>query len=133
MEDVIMKGLLHHIKKTFSKDTVEPEDSEEEYVEVDTVSAPDAKNKIVVRQFTLDDFSDLKPILDALREGYTVCFINIMPLKDKDQVELRRALTKLKKTIDAINGDIAGFSDNFIVATPSFAEIYRTKQTAPVA
>jgi SepF-like predicted cell division protein (DUF552 family) len=127
-----MKGLLHHIKKTFSRETIEPEDAEEEYVEVDTVGTADVNKKYVVRPFTLDDFSDLKPILDALREGHTICFINISPLKEKDQVELRRALTKLKKTVDAISGDIAGFSDNYIVATPPFAEIYRSKATTQV-
>jgi SepF-like predicted cell division protein (DUF552 family) len=127
-----MPGLFHRIKKTFSKDDVEPEDAEEEYVELDTVTATDAKSKIVVRPFVLDDFSDVKPILDALREGYTICLVNIRPLKEKDLVELKRAINKLKKTADAINGDIAGFGDDYLVATPSFAEIYRSKQTSKV-
>ena len=49
--------------------------------------------------------------------------------KDKDLVELKRAINKLKKTCEAIEGDIAGFGDDYIVVTPSFAEIYRTKET----
>lgn len=127
-----MKRILHHIKKTFSKEDIEPEDAEEEYVELDTVSGGDAKSKIIVRPFTIDDFSDVKPILDSLREGYTVCLVNIKALKDKDLVELKRAINKIKKTCDAIDGDIAGFGDDYIVATPSFAEIYRSKQTSTV-
>jgi SepF-like predicted cell division protein (DUF552 family) len=127
-----MPGIFNRIKKTFSKEDVEPEDAEEEYVELDTVSASDAKSKIIVRPFVLDDFSDVKPILDALREGYTICLVNIRPLKDKDLVELKRAINKLKKTTDAINGDIAGFGDDYLVATPSFAEIYRSKQVQKV-
>ena len=127
-----MKRILQHIKKTFSKEDLEPEEAEEEYVELDTVSGADAKSKIIVRPFTIDDFSDVKPILDSLREGYTVCLVNIKPLKEKDLVELKRAINKIKKTTDAVGGDIAGFGDDYIVATPSFAEIYRTKQTSAV-
>ena len=58
--------------------------------------------------------------------------INIKPLKEKDLVELKRAINKLKKTCDAMEGDIAGFGDDYIVITPSFAEIYRTEQSKSV-
>ncbi len=127
-----MKRIFHHIKKTFSREELEPEDAEEEYVELDTVSGGDAKSKIIVRPFTIDDFSDVKVILDSLREGYTICLVNIKSLKEKDLVELKRAINKIKKTCDAVGGDIAGFGDDYIVATPSFAEIYRSKQTSTV-
>ncbi|GIU69650.1 MAG: hypothetical protein KatS3mg002_0886 [Candidatus Woesearchaeota archaeon] len=83
--------------------------------------------KVIVKPFVLEDFTDIKPVLDALREGNTICLINIRPLKEKDLIELKRAINKLKKTCDAIEGDIAGFSDDYIVITPSFAEIYRSK------
>ena len=53
--------------------------------------------------------------------------VNIKPLKDKDLVELKRAINKLKKTCDAIDGDIAGFGDNWIAAVPNFAQIHRHK------
>jgi len=67
-----------------------------------------------------------------LREGTTIALINIRPLKDKDIIELKRAVNKLKKTCDAIEGDIAGFGEDWIVVTPSFAQIYRTTQTEDV-
>jgi len=127
-----MKKFFDNIKKTFSKEDLDHEDAEEEYVELDTVSGADAKSKIIVRPFTIDDFSDVKPVLDSLRDGYTVCLVNIKPLKEKDLVELKRAINKLKKTCDAIDGDIAGFGDDYIVCAPSFAEIYRSKQTSAV-
>jgi len=127
-----MRKIIDRVKKTFSKEDLDHEDAEEEYVELDTVSGSDAKSKIVVRPFVIDDFSDVKPILDSLREGYTICLVNIKPLKEKDLVELKRAINKLKKTCDAIDGDIAGFGDDYIVCAPSFAEIYRSKQTTAV-
>ncbi len=101
-------------------------ESQDEYVELNADGLPDAKGgKVTVRSFTLEDFSDIKAVLDVLREGYTICLVNIKPLKEKDLVELKRAINKLKKTCEAIEGDIAGFGDDYIVITPSFATIYR--------
>ena len=111
-------------KKT-SYDDDENVTSEDEYVELNTESQHLGNAKVVVRPFNLDDFQGIKPILDSLREGYTICLINIRPLKDKDLVELKRAINKLKKTCDAIEGDIAGFGEDYIVITPNFAKIYR--------
>jgi len=99
---------------------------EESYVELGPESE-EGKTKIVVRPFAIEDFEDIKPVLDSLREGYTIALINIKPLKDKDLIELKRAINKLKKTTEAISGDIAGFGEDYIVATPSFASVYRAK------
>ncbi|MBT4334666.1 cell division protein SepF [archaeon] len=101
-----------------------PEEFAEDYVELDS-AAETPKAKIIVRPFVIDDFADIKPALDALREGYTIALINIKPLKDKDIVELKRAINKLKKTCDAIDGDIAGFGEDWIVVTPGFASVHR--------
>lgn len=115
----------------------EPEDEfstgglEDGYVELDTDSE-DVKSKIIIRPFTIKEFEDIKVILDALREGYTIALINIRPLKEKDIVELKRAINKLKKTCDAIDGEIAGFGDDYIVVTPSFAQIHRGEHTKPI-
>ncbi len=108
-----------------------PEEAEEDYVELDT-EGEEVKSKIVVRPFVLENFEDIKVILDALREGNTISLINIRPLKDKDLVELKRAINKLKKTTDAVEGEIAGFGEDYIVITPTFAQIYRSKETTEV-
>ncbi len=105
---------------------------DEDYVEIDTDVDKGPKARILVRPFFIEDFADIKPVLDALREGTTIALINIKPLKDKDIIELKRAVNKLKKTCDAIEGDIAGFGEDWIVVTPSFAQIYRTTQTEDV-
>ena len=106
-------------------------DAEEGYIEVDSEGA-EGRSRILVRPFQLDDFEDVKPILDSLREGYTIALVNIKPLKERDLVELKRAINKLKKTTDAIEGEIAGFGDDYIIVTPSFASIYRSKATKDV-
>ncbi len=100
--------------------------SEQEYVELDTASS-EHKGKVTVRPFVMENFQDIKTIIDALRDGSTIAVINIRPLKDKDIIELKRAISKLKKTTDAVSGDLAGFGDDYIIATPSFAQIYRAK------
>ncbi len=105
---------------------------EEEYMEIDPTKDVGLKSKIVVKSFIINDFADVKDALDALREGYTIALINIKPLKDRDIVELKRAVNKLKKTCDAIDGDIAGVSEDWIVVTPTFAHIYRNKGTEEV-
>lgn len=125
-----MVGFFSKIKKSIKKDSYDEDegmDESEEYVELDTSRSDDSGQKVIVKPFVLEDFTDIKQILDALREGNTICLINIRPLKEKDLIELKRAINKLKKTCDAIEGDIAGFSDDYIVITPSFAEIYRSK------
>ena len=122
-------GFFDTIKRKFS--SPDDEDSGEGFVELDT-DAEHIKSKIIVRPFILEDFESIKPILDALREGGTIALVNIRPLKDKDIIELKRAINKLKKTCDAIEGEIAGFGEDWIVIAPSFAEIYRSKGTKEI-
>jgi len=105
----------------------EIDDQQPEYVELDQENT-EAKRKVIVRPFQLDDFEDVKPILDSLREGYTIALVNIKPLKERDIIELKRAINKLKKTTDAVEGEIAGFGDDYIIVTPAFATIHKTKQ-----
>jgi len=118
-------------EKLFSGKQNEDEFSED-YVEINANPIDrNNKQKIIVRPFVIEEFTDIKPALDALREGQTVALINIKPLKDKDLVELKRAVGKLKKTCEAIEGDIAGFGEDWIVAAPSFAQIHRGGDTGP--
>ncbi|MFT4283099.1 MAG: cell division protein SepF [Candidatus Woesearchaeota archaeon] len=114
-------------KKRRSRDDFdEMPEAEDEYVELNTNYSDSSDNqKVVVRPFVIDDFVDVKPVLDALREGNTVCLLNIKPLREKDIVELKRAINKIKKTIEAVSGDIAGFGEDYIIVAPGFAKIYR--------
>ena len=124
-----MRNLFLSLKEKLSKREPESDSESEDYVELGNEGAAGERAKVVVRPFMLDDFEDVRQILDSLREGFTVALVNIRPLKEKDIVELKRAINKLKKTCDAIDGDIAGFGEDYIVAVPSFAQIYRAKET----
>lgn len=123
-----MKSFFMKVKQKFlgsgADEYAIPEEAEEGYIELSS-DRGDGQAKITVRPFVLEDFQDIKPILDAMREGYTIALVNIQPLKDRDLVELKRAINKIKKTCEAMNGDIAGFGEDWVCVTPSFAEIYR--------
>ncbi len=128
-----MKKAFSQIKEKLTRTLgTKEEEPEESYLELETETAHEEKAKIIVKPFTLQTFDDIKGILDSLREGYTIALVNIRPLKDKDLIELKRAVNKLKKTCDAIDGDIAGFGDDYIVVTPSFAHISRATGTSEV-
>src|SRR3989338_779965 len=123
-------GFLSKLKEKLGTQSSDMfDEAEQGYVELGSESGIDAKSRLMVRPFVIEEFEHIKPILDALREGHTIALINIRPLKDKDLVELKRAINKLKKTCDAVEGDIAGFGEDWIAAVPSFAHIYRTKET----
>lgn len=102
-----------------------------EYIEID-LGTEVKKNKVRVRPFVLKQYEDVNEILNSLREGYTIAIIDINPLKKKDMIELKRVISKIKKTADALEGEVAGFGDSTIIVTPSFAEIHKpVKQMKP--
>lgn len=98
------------------------EDVSPEFIEID-LEHDKADSKVLVKTFSLKVYEDVTPILNVLREGYTIAVIDIKEMKSKDVVELKRAISKIKKTIDALDGSIAGFGENVVIATPSFAKI----------
>ena len=124
-------GFFTQLKEKFGTKQAPSDEDLHEYIELGSEGEA-GRTKVTVRPFMLEDFEDIKPILDSLREGYTIALVNIRPLKDKDIIELKRAINKLKKTCDAGEGDIAGFGEDYIVAVPSFAQIYRSKETEEV-
>ncbi|KHO55134.1 MAG: hypothetical protein QT10_C0006G0021 [archaeon GW2011_AR19] len=119
--------VLDRIKRAFSNAL--GESGEDEYLEIDLESENVKGSKIIVKLFTLNQYEDVNVILNALRDGYTIAIVDFRVLKQKDPIELKRAVSKIKKTVDALEGSIAGH-ENLIVATPSFAKIH--KELPPV-
>mgnify|MGYP001569200067 FL=1 len=103
------------------------DNSDSDYIEID-LSKETKKSKVLVKPFVLKGFEDVNNILNSLREGYTIGIIDIKPLRSKDIIELKRAIAKIKKTADALEGSIAGFGENIVIVTPQFAEIHRTPE-----
>lgn len=120
-----MKDFFLQLKEKFFSPADDESDAGQSYVEVGPSSPKEDRAKVLVRPFVMEEFEDIKEILDVLREGSTIALVNIRPLKEKDLVELKRAISKLRKTCEAIEGDIAGFGEDYVVAVPYFAKIHR--------
>jgi len=101
-------------KKMMKKD----DELSSEFIEIDLEQEKSA-SKVLIKTFTLKVYEDINPILNALREGYTIAVIDIRTLKSKDVIELKRAISKIKKTVEALEGKIAGFGEGVVIATPS--------------
>lgn len=99
------------------------EKAEEEFVEIEPRAE---EEKVKVRVDTLKDYSDTERIQRLVREG-NVVFLKIKDIRQRDITELKRCVDKLKKTCLAMNGDIVGIDEDFLVITPNFAKIYRGK------
>ena len=98
---------------------MQSDDSESpDFIEID-LEKEKSGSKVFIKTYVLKDYEDINHILNALREGYTIAVIDIKVLKSKDVVELKRAISKIKKTVEALNGKIAGFGENTVIATPS--------------
>lgn len=111
------------IKRAFS-DTLDSETIDREYIEID-VGQKEKENKILVKLFALKTYDEVNDVLNALREGYTIAIVDIKTLRQRDAIELKRAISKIKKTTDALEGSIAGFGEHMIIVTPSFATIHK--------
>ena len=105
------------------------DESGEDYMEID-LGKEEKETKVLVKLFSLKQYEDVNEILNALREGYTIAIIDIKQLRQRDAMEVKRAISKIKKTIEALEGNIQGFGENIVIATPSFASI--RKHTEPV-
>ena len=116
---MVIKKLKEKIGKR--KREVEVE-KKEEFIEIGEEMFG-GEHKVKVRIEELKDYADADRIQNYLRDGQVI-FLRIRELRLKDITELKKAVEKLKKTTMAINGDIIGVDEDFIVLTPGFARIY---------
>lgn len=98
---------------------------EDQYVELEIPSNADSeKGRVMIQVEKLVDYVDSDRIQKKVRDG-NILLVRIKELKDRDMGELKRAIARIRKTCIAINGDIAGVSDEWIIVTPSFAKVHR--------
>jgi len=97
---------------------------EEEFIELDTTGVEAPSGKIPIKVDKLEDFSDSDRIQKIIRDG-SIVLVKIKALRGKDISELKRAIDKLRKTCIAVNGDIAGIDEDWIILTPAYAHVAR--------
>lgn len=101
---------------------------EEEYIELD-MEEEHEKRRLLIEVERLDNYADSDRLQRKVREG-NVLLVKIKDLKSKDMEELKRAVDKLRKTCLAINGDIAGLGEDWLVLTPATAKVHREQENA---
>jgi SepF-like predicted cell division protein (DUF552 family) len=95
-----------------------------DFVELDAETVSEDE-KVVIRAATLKEYSDVEDVQQHLRDKHIV-WVNIRPLKNKDMADLKRAVNRLKKTVQAVDGDMAGVDEEWIVVCPEYATIERS-------
>lgn len=115
-----MKKVLEAIKKGLMGE--EEEEAPKEFVEV---AASKERPDYSIRTFSLKEYDNLKVILKVLRTGRVITLIDVKPLKEKDMIDLKRAINKLKTVTAEIGGDIVGLTGDWLVITPHAVGFYK--------
>ena len=131
---MVFKKLIKKISKkeddVYSQVSQVEENEEKFYVSIeDRLKQNEKPNLKKVKVYTLENFASLKDLLEIIREQKTICLINIKKMKSEDPDELRRAIDKLRKTIDAADGDLVAFDDGWLLNTPKDVLIEKNKKT----
>ena len=116
-----MKQIAKWLKNQLSK-IDGTEESGEDYV---TLEGRKYDQKLQVRTFALTEFDDVKKISKCVREGQSVVLVDLKPLKEKDIIDLKRSVNKLKALTQEVQGDIAGLSGDWVVMTPGGISVER--------
>jgi SepF-like predicted cell division protein (DUF552 family) len=122
-----MAGFFNNLPKLRKEEYVD--DSDEDYLSITEADSKGQEDKLLeVKVFVLDDYENIRDILDVVRSEKTMCLIDIHLLRNKDPDELRRAVDKLKKTVEAVGGDLVGFHENWVMAAPRNVHIHKGRQ-----
>ncbi|RLJ01341.1 MAG: hypothetical protein DRP11_04550 [Candidatus Aenigmatarchaeota archaeon] len=113
----ILKGFLGKRDETFDED---------EFLEVDVDLSHEAGTRVPIKIVRLNEYNDAERIQKAVREG-NIVLVKIKTLKERDMTELKRAIERLRKTTTAINGDIVGVDEDYVIVTPSYAHVHRSE------
>ena len=96
---------------------------EDEYLVLDPRLAK--KESVVnLKVEKLESVRDVDKVLNLLRQGFVV-FLRIKELRERSLSDLKRAVEKIKRTCEAIEGDIIGVDEDFIIVTPKNVRIFR--------
>ena len=99
----------------------------EEYMEIECEQEPVIiKGKLMIDIDRIKTFEDSIRIQSKLREG-RIIFAKIKNLKNRDMGELKRTIARIRKTCIAIDGDIAGVGNDWVILTPSAAQVHRSE------
>ncbi|MCL4398332.1 cell division protein SepF [Candidatus Parvarchaeota archaeon] len=95
-----------------------------DYVELEVEQGDKPMAKIYVKYYNLNKFEDASPVLNDIRSGYTLSFIKVKEIREKGGVEeLKRTISKLKKSSDAAGAQIIGVDEDYLLVVPDFVKV----------
>ncbi|MCL4362215.1 MAG: cell division protein SepF [Candidatus Parvarchaeota archaeon] len=95
-----------------------------DYVELEVEQGDKPMAKIYVKYYNLNKFEDASAILNDIRSGYTLSFIKVKEIREKGGVdELKRTISKLKKSADAAEAQIIGVDEDYLLVVPDFVKV----------
>ena len=97
---------------------------EDEYLQIEHPQEDTAPKLKVVEIEKMESYADSDRIQKKARDG-GIMLIKIKDLKNKDVSELKRAVERVKKTCLAIDGDIAGVGEDWLVVCGAGAKVHR--------
>ena len=100
----------------------------DDYVEVEHEEETPAPGQLMVEIERMDSYNDAERVQRKVRDGIMM-LVKIKDLKSKDMEELKRSVEKVRRTCLAVNGDIAGLGDDWLVVTPASARVHRETET----
>ena len=98
--------------------------SPQDYLELEIEKGERPSEKLLIQVENMNSYEDSDRIQRKVREG-SILLVKIKNLREKDMNELKRTIARVRKTCIAINGDIAGIGDDWIIVTPSKARVHR--------
>ena len=94
----------------------------DDYVELE--SDEEKRSKIPIEIEKIKEYADSDRIQRKVREG-AIMLVKIKDLKEKDINELKRSVQRIKRTTDAIGGQIVAIGDDWLVVSPGMTKLVR--------
>ena len=94
--------------------------------EVEVPEETEEAKQVTVRIETLRDFIDTERIARLLKEG-NIVFLKVGELQRHDLGEFQNSVQKLKRFSNQYGWDIVGMEEGYLVMTPNFAKIERSR------
>jgi SepF-like predicted cell division protein (DUF552 family) len=121
MVDLSFDNFLNLFKKNVN---VNSSSKDSDYIELEVDQGDKPMAKVFVKYYNLNKFEDASPVLNDIRSGYTLSFIKVKEIREKGGVEeLKRTISKLKKSTDAAEAQIIGVDEDYLLVVPDFVKV----------
>ncbi len=120
-----MKRIISFINKKVNPDMKK---NDEDYIVVEDEKP---KPQLLIMTFQVQAYEEIKRVISFLRKGRIIALIDLKPLREKNVVDLKMTVNKLKTVCAEVGADLASLGGDWIVVAPDAVEIERPKLPTP--